>query len=57
MFPVGERENGVRKRLKLNIMVCGWGRVLCCYKYVEVVLTCVCGFLCILASVSLLCVY
>jgi len=43
-------------QVKYNGM--GGGRILCCYKYVAVVLTCVCGFLCILGSVSLLlCVY
>jgi len=44
-------ENGC----KLNLMVLGGGisRILCCYKYVKVVLKWVCGFLHIVRSVSL----
>ena len=52
---VGERKKTVYENgCKLNLMVFGGGcRILCCYKYVKVVLTCVCGFLYIIGSVSL----
>jgi len=46
-------ENGC----KLNLMVVGGGGIMCCYKYVKVVLTCVCGFLYITRSVSLVVVH
>jgi len=59
MFPVvGEKKKPVYENgCKLNLMVFGGGcRILCCYKYVKVVLVvliCVRGFLCIIGLVSL----
>jgi len=51
----GEKKAVYENGCRLNLMVLGRGgsRILCCYKYVKVVLTCVCGFLCIIGSVSL----
>ena len=55
MFSVGGEKPVYGNGCKLNLMVWrgGISRILCCYKYVKVVLTCVFGFLYITRSVSL----
>ena len=46
MFPVGGEKKRCVKTAQVKFNGVGGGRILCCYKYVEVVFTCVCGFLC-----------
>jgi len=41
MSPVGEEKTGIWKRLQVIFNGIEGGRILCCYKYVKVVLTCV----------------
>ena len=46
MFPVGGEKTSVWKWLQVKLMVRrgGISRILCCYKYMKVVLKCVCSF-------------
>ena len=55
MFPVGREKPVYGNGCKLNLMARtgGIGRILWCYKYVKVVLTCIFSFLYITRSVSL----
>ena len=47
MFPVGGEKKRCVKMAQVKFNGTGGVRILCFCKYVNVVLTCVCGFLCI----------